>query len=123
MCIRKADHQAAKHEPRLYGAITRECATRPEVNQPNRRRIHCLAITSAPGTNRGLPSSWSAAIDQLAYGDDTIRRLIVLATGNIRDGIARNIGDADDETSLRAATRAATVVTEINAYVPVQSAW
>jgi hypothetical protein len=83
-------HDGTQHEPRLYGAITRECATRPEVNQPHRRRIHCLAITSAPGTNRGLPSSWSAAIDQLAYGDDTIRRLIVLATGNIRDGIVRN---------------------------------
>jgi Subtilase family len=88
--VKMLAHDGTQHEPRLYEAITRECATRPEVNQPHRRRIHCLAITSAPGTNRGLPSSWSAAIDQLAYGDDTIRRLIVLATGNIRDGIARN---------------------------------
>ena len=88
--VKMLAHDGTQHEPRLYGAITRECATRPEVSQPHRRRIHCLAITSAPGTNRGLPSSWSAAIDQLAYGDDAIRRLIVLATGNIRDGIARN---------------------------------
>lgn len=88
--VKMLAHDGAQHEPRLYGAITRECATRPEVNQPHRRRIHCLAITSTSGTNRGLPSSWSAAIDQLAYGDDVIRRLIILATGNIRDGIARN---------------------------------
>ncbi len=88
--VKMLAHDGTEHEPRLYGAITRECATRPEVTRPERRRIHCLAITSAPGTNGGRPSSWSAAIDQLAYGDDTIRRLIVLASGNVRNGIGRD---------------------------------
>jgi len=87
--VKMLAHDGTQHEPRLYGAITRECANRPEVTRPGRRRIHCLAITSVRGTNRGRPSSWSAAIDQLAFGDDTIRRLIVLASGNIRNGITR----------------------------------
>jgi len=87
--VKMLAHDGVQHEPQLYGAITRECAIRPEVARPHRRRVHCLAVTSELGTNRGRPSSWSAAIDQLAYGDQDIRRLIVLAGGNIRDGITR----------------------------------
>ena len=87
--VKMLPHDGEPHEPRLYGAITRECAVRPEVVQPRRPRVHCLAVTSATGTNRGRPSSWSAALDQLAFGDETIRRLIVVAGGNIREGITR----------------------------------
>jgi hypothetical protein len=95
--VKMLAHDGQPHEARLYGAITRECAARPEVVQPRRRRVHCMAVTSVNGTNRGRPSSWSAAIDQLAYGADDIRRLIVLAAGNIRDGITRqNYPDRND---------------------------
>jgi hypothetical protein len=88
--VKMLPHDGTPQEPRLYGAITRESATRPEVAQPYRRRVHCMAITSSIGTNRGRPSSWSAAIDQIAYGDETVRRLIVLAAGNIpRENINR----------------------------------
>ena len=87
--VKMLPHDGTPQEPRLYGAITRESATRPEVAQPYRRRVHCMAITSPAGTSRGRPSSWSAAIDQIAYGDETVRRLIVLAAGNIRDNINR----------------------------------
>ena len=87
--VKMLPDDGAQLEPRLYGAITRESATRPEVTEPHRRRVHCMAVTSPGGTNRGRPSSWSAAIDQLAYGDDTVRRLIVLAAGNIRGDINR----------------------------------
>lgn len=45
-----------------------------------------MAVTSPAGTNRGRPSSWSAAIDQLAYGDERVRRLIVLSAGNVHGG-------------------------------------
>jgi hypothetical protein len=47
-----------------------------------------MAIPSVNGTNRGRPSSWSAAIDQLAYGHN-FQRLFVVSTGNIRQGISR----------------------------------
>lgn len=95
--VKMLPHDGTPHDPRLYGAITRESATRPEVTQPHRRRVHCMAVTSPNGTNRGRPSSWSAAIDQIAYGDETIRRLIVLAAGNIREGInRRNYPDRND---------------------------
>jgi hypothetical protein len=87
--VKMLPHDGTPQEPRLYGAITRESVTRPEVAQPYRRRVHCMAVTSLAGTNRGRPSSWSAAIDQITYGDEGIRRLIVLAAGNIRDNINR----------------------------------
>jgi len=65
---------------------TRESATRPEVTRPFRRRVHCMAVSSANGTNQGRPSSWSAALDQLAFGNGN-PRLFVVSTGNIRQGI------------------------------------
>lgn len=76
-----------QNEPKLYGAITRESVARAEVTAPDRRRAICLAVTSDIGTNRGRPSSWSSAIDQLSFGDDTARRLFLISAGNIRDGL------------------------------------
>ncbi|MGH9476059.1 MAG: S8 family peptidase [Terriglobales bacterium] len=77
------------NEPRLYGAITGESIARAEVAAPDRRRAVCLAITSDIGTSRGQPSSWSAAIDQLSFGDETTRRLVLVSAGNIRDGLCQ----------------------------------
>jgi hypothetical protein len=48
-----------------------------------RRRAYCLAVTSAGDYWRGRPSSWSAKIDDLAYGDGEDQRLIVISAGNI----------------------------------------
>ncbi|MBW4040416.1 MAG: S8 family peptidase, partial [Acidobacteria bacterium] len=84
--VKMLAHDGQEHEPRLYGAITRESATRPEVTKPFRRRVHCMAVSSASGTNQGRPSSWSAALDQLTFGTGTTR-LFVVSTGNIRQGI------------------------------------
>lgn len=79
------DHD--QNPPRLYGAITGESIARAEVEAPDRCRAVCMAVTSDGGTNRGRPSSWSAAIDQLSFGDDLTRRLILLSAGNIRHGL------------------------------------
>jgi Subtilase family len=80
---------AGENEPRLYGAITAESVARAEIARPERRRAVCLAVTSDIGTNRGCPSSWSAAIDQLAFGDETARRLVLISAGNIREGLSK----------------------------------
>jgi hypothetical protein len=88
--VKMLHHDGRQHEPQLFGAVTRECATRPEVVQPHRPRVHCLAVTSVTGTAYGRPSSWSAAIDQLGFGDEHVKRLIVVAAGNIRDEITQD---------------------------------
>ncbi|MDP2995958.1 MAG: S8 family peptidase [Bryobacterales bacterium] len=87
-----------ENEPRLYGAITAESIARAEVQAPARRRAVCLAVTSDLGTNRGRPSSWSSAVDQLCIGDATTRRLVLISAGNIRDGLLKAHYPARNET-------------------------
>ena len=87
-----------ENEPRLYGAITAESIARAEVQAPDRHRAVCLAVTSDVGTNRGRPSSWSAAVDQLCFGDETTRRLLLISAGNIREGLSKAGYPARNET-------------------------
>lgn len=71
------------NDPRLYGDITRECVARAEITAPYRKRIVSMAVTAPDFRDRGRPSSWSAAIDQLTSGaEDGQRRLLVLSAGN-----------------------------------------
>ncbi|MDJ0598697.1 MAG: S8 family peptidase [Crocosphaera sp.] len=77
-----------KNDPELYGAITEQGVFLPEIQNPIRKRIFCMAITSPkPSPNYGTPSSWSAAIDQLCFGEDNYKRLMIISAGNIRDDI------------------------------------
>ena len=77
-----------ENNPRLYGAITGEAVARAEVSAPQRKRVVCLALTSEFGTDNGRPSSWSSRIDQLSFGDETIKRLILISAGNIRNNLS-----------------------------------
>ena len=76
------DHGA--NDPDLYGHITAAAVGCAEVQAPERRRAYCIAVTSEGDHLRGRPSSWSAKIDDLAYGDGDDQRLVVISAGNIR---------------------------------------
>ncbi len=77
-----------KNNPELYGAITEQGVSLPEIQNPTRKRLFCMAVTSPePSPNFGTPSSWSAAIDQLCFGEDNFKRLMIISAGNIRDDI------------------------------------
>ncbi|GER07158.1 hypothetical protein JCM17843_14680 [Kordiimonadales bacterium JCM 17843] len=85
--------------PELYGAITAQAVTRPEINAPQRPRIFSMAVTATDERDRGQPTSWSAAVDALAAGrtfdpatqgliyldeaDEGARRLFILSAGNV----------------------------------------
>ena len=75
------------NDPDLYGHITAEAISRAEITAPERPRAVCLAVTAEGNHWRGRPSSWSAKLDDLAYGNGTDQRLIVISAGNIRDAI------------------------------------
>lgn len=75
-----------QHEPKLYGAVTAECVSRAEIVAPHRPRAICLAVTSDFDVRRGRPSSWSATIDRMSFGDETARRLFLISAGNILRG-------------------------------------
>jgi hypothetical protein len=67
------------NDPELYGYITATAISRAEITAPERPRAICLAVTSDGDRWRGRPSSWSAALDDLAYGQGTDQRLIVVS--------------------------------------------
>ncbi len=76
--------RSGQNPPELLGLLTQEAVYRAEVNTPGRRRAVCTTVTYPEGRERGLPSSWSTAVDQLASGAaDDRRRIIVLAGGNV----------------------------------------
>lgn len=77
----KLYHAPDPHHPELYGTVTIEGISRLEVDAA-RRKVYCLAIT-ADARDRGRPSSWSAAIDNLAFGTiNNTPRLILISSGN-----------------------------------------
>jgi hypothetical protein len=77
-----------QNDPELYGAITEQGVFLPEIQAPKRRRVFCLAVTSSVGSSdRGMPSSWSAAMDQLCFNDNEAPRLIIISVGNISQEI------------------------------------
>lgn len=104
--------RTGQNDPDLYGAVTAEATSRPEIQAPTRRRVFSMAITSTSGRDRGQPTSWSAAVDALAAGrsfdpsdkalkyltehEDAFPRLFVVSAGNIagtaldRDHISRS---------------------------------
>ncbi len=71
------------NEPELYGKITEQAVYRVEVEAPSVPRTHLLSVMATDGRERGKPSSWSAAVDQLAFGQDgEPERLWILSAGN-----------------------------------------
>lgn len=80
------------NDPELYGAITVGTASKLEASRPNLHRVYSLAVTaSVTPSEGGLPSSWSAELDQFMSGaEDGLQRLFVVSTGN-NDAISPNL--------------------------------
>ena len=77
-------HPAGKqHPPDLYGEVVKQSVSRVEIENPEKKRIICMAVTSEDGREKGEPTSWSAAIDALSSGaENDQKRLVILASGN-----------------------------------------
>ena len=79
------DHGA--NNPELYGHITASAVSLPEIQAPRRERAYCLAVTSADTYLTGRPSSWSARLDELAYGDGTDQKFLLFQQATLRTPI------------------------------------
>lgn len=73
--------------PSLYGAITLNAVLQVINKNPSRQRVICMAVTSDKSndikrayTNIGVPSSWSATVDQICF---KYKQLMVIPVGNI----------------------------------------
>jgi len=70
----------------LWGHRTVQGISRAEIRAPRRKRIICMAVSSMETRDRGRPSSWSAALDEVTSGyEDGKRRLVVVSAGNVED--------------------------------------
>lgn len=75
-----------ENKPELWGFITYQGTNLPEIQAPERKRIFCMAVTATDTRDRGRPSSWSGALDQICSGrDDNYKRLFFVCAGNYRD--------------------------------------
>ena len=69
----------------LWGDVTAQGIARAEIQNPNMVLIYCMSVTSTEDVNMGRPSSWSGAVDNLAFSEGENQRLIIVSAGNIRD--------------------------------------
>jgi hypothetical protein len=98
------------HHPELYGLVTIEGISRLEIDT-TRPHIYCMSIT-ADGRDRGKPSSWSAALDNLAFGAiNDARRLIVVSAGNIGFAERADYPASNETTSVEDPAQAWNVLT------------
>lgn len=90
------------NQPDLWGYITAQGISRAEIQAPERKRIICMAVTASDTRDRGYPSSWSGALDQLASGaEDGLRRLLIVCSGNLTDlALAYKYPDSELEDSV-----------------------
>lgn len=93
-------NNANDNDEEFYGAITQQAAYIAESENPNANRTFCMAITTPESkeVGRGVPTSWSAAIDALLAGvsdelSDDKKRLMCISAGNTP---VTEIADADD---------------------------
>lgn len=84
-----------QNEPELWGDLTSRGISMAEIQAPYRKRISCMAVTAWDTRDRGKPSSWSGALDQITsgVGDDT-KRMVIVSTGNADPAFLVNYPDA-----------------------------
>lgn len=69
----------------LWGDVTAQGIARAEIQNPGITMVYCMAVTSKDDAGKGRPSSWSGAIDNIAFGDGENQKLIIISGGNIRE--------------------------------------
>ncbi len=69
----------------LYGDLTAEAISLAEIENPETKRVICMAITAETDlVQDGRPSSWSGAIDAIVSGaeEENMQRLMFVSAGN-----------------------------------------
>lgn len=85
------------NKPEFYGLIIEESVQRGDVIDSKAKKVICYAITHPEEIDNGRPSITSSYIDKLCLSPaDGIRRVYVLAAGNIYEDILKpNYDDAN----------------------------
>lgn len=111
------------HDPELYGAVTIDAASSPVISAPFRPRIYCMAVTDKNQAYYGRPSSWSAAIDKITFGNrDEIleKQLFFVSGGNVVIETPDDFPDKNFYESVHDPAQAFNAVT-VGAYTEMDS--
>ena len=74
-----------KNEPPDYGRVTQDGVLKAHIEAPRRNRAICMAVTADSDRDKGLPSLWSGAVDDLCAGVlDNSKKLMFISAGNVR---------------------------------------
>lgn len=102
LCSVKILPNQGQNPRELWGDITSQGISIAEIQNPNMVLVYCMAVTSQEDTDRGRPSSWSGAVDNLAYGEGENQRLIIVSAGNVADDeLWQNYPDANFTASVQ----------------------
>lgn len=86
----------------LWGEVTSRAISKAEIQNPKMNLVYCMSLTSTTDVDRGRPSSWSGAVDQLAFGEGDDQRLIVISAGNVKgDENWKNYPDSNFASSIQ----------------------
>jgi Subtilase family len=69
----------------LWGDITSQAISKAEIQNPNLTILYCMAVASIDDVDKGRPSSWSGAIDNLTFNEGENQRLFIICAGNVED--------------------------------------
>ena len=68
----------------IWGFLTEQAVSTSEIIFPRKTVCYCMAIT-AENSEQGKPTSWSGAVDSIAYNNNEKGRLLIISAGNIAD--------------------------------------
>lgn len=106
--------------PDLYGAVTIQAATIANDHDGARRRMFCMPVTDRLTIDRGKPSSWSAAVDEICFGKHTGKRQLFLISGGNMQQPGRNYMDDNIAESIHDPGQAWNAIT-VGAYTKKQT--
>lgn len=66
--------------------ITQDAVNIAIASNPDYKRIFCMAVTGKNQNNFGKPSTWSAYLDKIIFGEDeNDKKVFVVSAGNVRE--------------------------------------
>ncbi len=71
------------NDPPVYGRVMQDAVALAQIQSPRRNRVICMAVT-ADDREKGMPTTWSAAVDDMCAGVlDEIPKLMFISAGNV----------------------------------------
>lgn len=93
-----------ENEKKLWGYVTSQAVDSREIEEPNKKHIFCMAVTSASIDEEdyhiGKPSSWSSEIDRILFTNENSNRLFIISAGNLPNTSWGNYMDANNLSEI-----------------------